>query len=99
MVRLSDTICVARTRSRLVRFIPRPPFSTLVRGTPGETPMSLVTSTLDRPASATFSDGEAGLRKLSFFAMGTPCAIQYAYSDSHQAARFEAAAFGWVNAF
>lgn len=61
--------------------------------------MSFVTSTLERTASTGSTDGRDGLRKLSFFAMGTPCVIQYDCGNPEQAATFEAAACGWVHAF
>jgi thiamine biosynthesis lipoprotein len=41
----------------------------------------------------------AGLRKLAFHAMGTPCEIQYVGDDPEKAERFERAACAWVNAF
>lgn len=54
-------------------------------------PSSLSGSAVARPP--------AGLRKLSFHAMGTPCEVQYATDDVAVAERFERAARSWVNAF
>ena len=41
----------------------------------------------------------AGLRRVTFFALGTTCEIQYVCDDAVRGARFERAAIGWVQAF
>ena len=63
--------------------------------------MALISQSHRTPPPAPAATGPAlPLRKLSFRALGTVCAVQYAApAGEEQAAGFERAATGWVNAF
>ena len=62
-------------------------------------PMPPIDQILEWPAVPIATEAGVPLRKRSFFAMGTPCEIQYACADASQAQRFEGAALGWVQTF
>ena len=62
--------------------------------------MALISQSQRLPPAPAGSTTPVGpLRRLTFPALGTTCEVQYATADAAQAARFETAAKGWVEAF
>ena len=61
--------------------------------------MALIASRQILPAPAAAAGPVTPLRRVTFFAMGTTCEIQFACVDSDRAGAFERAALGWVQAF